>query len=209
MNQKEESQRKLLLFLLVVIIVGLSGWLIYSLYGYTRTSSSTKTNKIIENDKKEQKKKKEEKKTEEKDELQELTDKMMIPFTEYNGYVITADSNNYFFTNDSYTFDTISDEQKVAIAIIIYRETIDDENDIPSYQVRVGQVVSLKDKSKAKQYFVDMAENAKSKPAPKWLEADYEKVGGKVVSLPARENSVFPNTYDEKLNEKLPFFFSA
>lgn len=67
--------------------------------------------------------------------------------------------------------------------------TIDGEKvNIPSYQVKVGQVVSLKDKSKAKQYFVDMAENAKSKTAPKWLEADYEKVGGKVVSLPARED---------------------
>lgn len=67
--------------------------------------------------------------------------------------------------------------------------TVDGQKvNIPSYQVRVGQVVSLKDKSKAKQYFVDMAENAKSKPAPKWLEADYEKVGGKVVSLPARED---------------------
>ena len=67
--------------------------------------------------------------------------------------------------------------------------TIDGEKvNIPSYQVKVGQVVSLKDKSKAKQYFVDMAENAKNKTAPKWLEADYEKVGGKVVSLPARED---------------------
>jgi small subunit ribosomal protein S4 len=67
--------------------------------------------------------------------------------------------------------------------------TIDGQKvNIPSYQVKVGQVVSLKDKSKAKQYFVDMAENAKSKAAPKWLEADYEKVGGKVVSLPARED---------------------
>jgi small subunit ribosomal protein S4 len=67
--------------------------------------------------------------------------------------------------------------------------TVDGQKvNIPSYQVRVGQVVSLKDKSKAKQYFVDMAENAKNKTAPKWLEADYEKVGGKVVSLPARED---------------------
>ena len=67
--------------------------------------------------------------------------------------------------------------------------TVDGQKvNIPSYQVRVGQVVSLKDKSKTKQYFVDMAENAKNKTAPKWLEADYEKVGGKVVSLPARED---------------------
>jgi small subunit ribosomal protein S4 len=67
--------------------------------------------------------------------------------------------------------------------------TVDGQKvNIPSYQVRVGQIVSLKDKSKAKQYFVDMAENAKNKTAPKWLEADYEKVGGKVVSLPARED---------------------
>ncbi len=67
--------------------------------------------------------------------------------------------------------------------------TVDGQKvNIPSYQVRVGQVVSLKEKSKAKQYFVDMAENAKNKTAPKWLEADYEKVGGKVVSLPARED---------------------
>jgi len=67
--------------------------------------------------------------------------------------------------------------------------TVDGQKvNIPSYQVRVGQVVSLKEKSKAKQYFVDIAENAKNKTAPKWLEADYEKVGGKVVSLPARED---------------------
>ncbi|MBR0518156.1 30S ribosomal protein S4 [bacterium] len=67
--------------------------------------------------------------------------------------------------------------------------TVDGQKvNIPSYQVKVGQVVSLKEKSKAKQYFVDIAENAKNKTAPKWLEADYEKVGGKVVSLPARED---------------------
>ena len=67
--------------------------------------------------------------------------------------------------------------------------TVDGQKvDIPSYQVRVGQVVSLKEKSKAKQYFAELAESAKNKTAPKWLEADYEKVGGKVVSLPARED---------------------
>lgn len=135
MNQKEQSQRKLLIFLLLVLIISLSGWLIYNLYGYTRNPSSTKTNKIIENDKKKQQKKTNEK-TKQKDELQELTDKMMIPFTEYNGYVITDKVNNYFFTQDSYTFDTISDEHKVAIAIILYQENNDDYETIPSYQVR-------------------------------------------------------------------------
>ncbi len=135
MNQKEESQKNLLLFLLLVLIIGLSSWLIYSLYGYTRTPSSTKTNKIINNKKKEEPKKEKSKK-EEKDELQELVDKMMIPFTEYNGYVITDKYNNYFFTESNYTYETISDEQKVAIAIILYQETIDDNSTIPTYQIR-------------------------------------------------------------------------
>ena len=60
----------------------------------------------------------------------------MLPFKEYAGYAITNSSNNYFFTEDSYTFDTISLEQKVAIAIILCKENMEDGTTIPTYQVR-------------------------------------------------------------------------
>ena len=135
MSKKEESQRKLLLFLLVILIISLSAWLIYSLYGYSRNPSSTKTNNIV-NKKTEEKKDKEEKKTEEKDELQELVDNLMFPFEEYADYAITNNSNNYFFTEESYTFDTISIEQKVSIAILLYREKVEDADTISTYQIK-------------------------------------------------------------------------
>ena len=60
--------------------------------------------------------------------------------------------------------------------------------DIPSYLVKVGQVVSIREKSKTNKLFADLVEEAKNKKAPVWIEADYEKVQGRIIGLPARED---------------------
>jgi small subunit ribosomal protein S4 len=63
---------------------------------------------------------------------------------------------------------------------------------IPSYQVRVGDVVGLTPKA-AKNGFVQASvEAVAGRGVPKWLELDPEKLTGKVLALPARDDVSFP-----------------
>lgn len=61
---------------------------------------------------------------------------------------------------------------------------------IPSYQVKVGDVVALKEKSKASEKFKAMAEVATNAPA--WLTVDKDKMEASVVALPQREDVDIP-----------------
>ena len=63
---------------------------------------------------------------------------------------------------------------------------------IPSYLVKVGDIITLKESSKQSQIFKDnIAINAK-KTMPSWLEADIENYTGKVVSLSSRDEVDLP-----------------
>ncbi|MBR2901700.1 MAG: 30S ribosomal protein S4 [Clostridia bacterium] len=68
---------------------------------------------------------------------------------------------------------------------------------IPSYIVKAGDVIAVKDKSKSSEKFKAITEIAGSKVVPSWLEADKENLKGKVVSLPTREE------IDLQVNETL------
>ena len=57
---------------------------------------------------------------------------------------------------------------------------------IPSYEVKVGDVISVKEKSAKSEMFAAI-KDAKV-VVPKWLEFDSSKLTGKVVALPARED---------------------
>jgi len=63
--------------------------------------------------------------------------------------------------------------------------------DIPSYLVSVGDVITVRDKSKASPKFKELAEAAKS-TSPQWVSVDTEKLEGKIVSLPVREDIDLP-----------------
>ncbi|QUH25465.1 30S ribosomal protein S4 [Serpentinicella alkaliphila] len=63
--------------------------------------------------------------------------------------------------------------------------------DIPSYLVSVGDVIAVKDKSKASPKFKELVEAAKA-TTPQWVSADAEKLEGKIVSLPTREDIDLP-----------------
>lgn len=58
---------------------------------------------------------------------------------------------------------------------------------IPSYKVKVGDVISIKEKAKSMQRYKDILEVTGGRIVPAWLEADYENLTGTVKEIPNRE----------------------
>lgn len=60
---------------------------------------------------------------------------------------------------------------------------------IPSCEVKVGDVISIKESRKGKAYFVNQIQLLKNKKDfPKWIQFDQTKIEGVVIALPARED---------------------
>jgi len=59
---------------------------------------------------------------------------------------------------------------------------------IPSYLVKAGDVISLKEADLSSSIIKQILEENKGRPVPAWLEANAEKVSGKVVKLASRED---------------------
>ena len=65
--------------------------------------------------------------------------------------------------------------------------------DIPSYLVKVGDVIEVREKSRASVKFKGLlGEDAPMVTLPKWLTRDKNTLQGTVVALPAREDIDFP-----------------
>ncbi|MBO4262441.1 MAG: 30S ribosomal protein S4 [Clostridia bacterium] len=69
--------------------------------------------------------------------------------------------------------------------------------DIASYQVKAGDVVAVKETKQDSPYFKEIKETAKSGKMPKWLDFDNEKLEGKILALPTRED------IDSQINEQM------
>ena len=63
---------------------------------------------------------------------------------------------------------------------------------IPSYEVKVGDVIEIKEKAKSAQRYKDILEVTGGRSVPAWLEADHENLCGKVVAVPTREQIDVP-----------------
>ena len=63
---------------------------------------------------------------------------------------------------------------------------------IPSYQVRVGDVISLKEKHQKNEMITDNLEGAVRRGLPSWLELDQSKFQGTVKALPNRDEITMP-----------------
>lgn len=63
---------------------------------------------------------------------------------------------------------------------------------IPSFLVKVGDVVAIAEKSKESPKLKELAENAQSKAAPAWLEKDSNALAGKIVAIPSRDEIDVP-----------------
>ncbi len=63
---------------------------------------------------------------------------------------------------------------------------------IPSYQVKPGMVIELKESSRKIERFKENVEANSSIAVPRWLEFDPNNMVGKVVAAPTREDIEFP-----------------
>lgn len=64
--------------------------------------------------------------------------------------------------------------------------------DIPSYLVKPGDVVAVKDTSKSTDEFKNLVEANAARPTSKWLEVNEDAMTAKVVALPEREEIATP-----------------
>lgn len=64
--------------------------------------------------------------------------------------------------------------------------------DIPSYLVKVGDVIAVKDTSKSTDEFKTLVESNASRTVPKWIDADSAAMTAKVVAIPEREEIATP-----------------
>jgi small subunit ribosomal protein S4 len=63
---------------------------------------------------------------------------------------------------------------------------------IPSYQVKVGQQVGVKEGSRKNEIIRASVETARGRGIPSWLELDPENFVGKAISLPTRDDIKLP-----------------
>jgi small subunit ribosomal protein S4 len=63
---------------------------------------------------------------------------------------------------------------------------------IPSFRVGKGQVVSIKEKSRANEQIKASVETARARGVPAWLDLTPESFSGRVVELPKREDIKLP-----------------
>ena len=59
---------------------------------------------------------------------------------------------------------------------------------IPSYQVKVGDVIAVRDKSKNLTRFKDVLDMSAGRPIPDWLTSEKEQLRGSILALPNREH---------------------
>ena len=60
--------------------------------------------------------------------------------------------------------------------------------DIPSYRVKVGDVITLREKSRSSAKFKDTLEQTANRTTPLWLEVNKEQFSAKVVRMPSIED---------------------
>ena len=63
---------------------------------------------------------------------------------------------------------------------------------IPSYQVKAGDVIEIKEKYKSAQRYKDILEVTAGRMVPAWLESDQENLRGTVKELPTRDEIDVP-----------------
>ena len=71
------------------------------------------------------------------------------------------------------------------------------KTDIPSYQVRIGDVIGWKESTKSSDFYKDRTEGIPKRLIPGWLAFNQDDMSGQVTSLPAAED------LQESINSRL------
>lgn len=64
--------------------------------------------------------------------------------------------------------------------------------DIPSYLTQAGDTIAVRERSRKQPVFKEIAEAREHQVPPEWLSVDFERLSGRVLQLPARENIEAP-----------------
>jgi small subunit ribosomal protein S4 len=64
--------------------------------------------------------------------------------------------------------------------------------DIPSFQLKTGDVIELREKSRNMQVITDSLEAVVRRSMPQWLELEKDKFKGMVKAVPVREDITMP-----------------
>ena len=73
--------------------------------------------------------------------------------------------------------------------------------DRPSYLVRAGDEVEVREKSKKLQLILDNIERAKERGFPHWVEVDPDALKGRLATYPAREDLRTPEIKEQLIIE--------
>ncbi len=63
---------------------------------------------------------------------------------------------------------------------------------IPSYLVKVGDIINVREKSRSSEKFKEIDEIAGSRVVPKWLDFDRDNLTARIVAIPEREDIDLP-----------------
>ena len=58
---------------------------------------------------------------------------------------------------------------------------------IPSYLIKAGDVIEIKEKARGLQRYKDIVEVTGGRLVPEWMESDIEALKGTIKNLPSRE----------------------
>ena len=77
--------------------------------------------------------------------------------------------------------------RKEARQIVDHKHVNGKQINIPSYLVKAGDVIEIREKSKSSARYKEILESTNGRLVPEWLEADADALKGSVKSIPTRE----------------------
>ena len=85
---------------------------------------------------------------------------------------------------------SLADSRKQARQIVMHGhfQVNGTKTDIPSYMVKVGDVVSWKESVKTTDFYKERTAGVPKRPVPAWLDLNRSDMSGRVMSLPADED---------------------
>lgn len=88
----------------------------------------------------------------------------------------------------------MADSRKEARQLVLHAHfTVNGKKvNIPSYEVRKGDVIALKESSRKLEKFKVLIENITSRTVPSWMNVDKENIVATIIELPKREDVDFP-----------------
>jgi len=66
------------------------------------------------------------------------------------------------------------------------------KTNIPSYLVRPGDEIAVRERSKEMAYFRDVAQRLGERPLPEWLSLDEEALSARILAFPSRDDVEIP-----------------